>query len=114
MTIQMLRQFNGLNSDQVYTLSGAEEARLVNAGLARFFDLNTDSKSPGDIPLIVLSAEELATPSPAILARRRVIYENGNSWFRSNGTALLELLSSNPTPGNSVYENDVYESGVFA
>lgn len=46
MTIQMLRTWNGYEQFGVYTLSGAEETRLITAGLAQSYV--APSRVPGD------------------------------------------------------------------
>lgn len=47
MTIQMLRTWNGLEEDAVYTLpSAAEETRLIGLGLARDYRVGMDGSNP--------------------------------------------------------------------
>lgn len=45
MTIQFLAQWNGYEEDSIQSLSAAEEARLVSAGLARFYSQGMDGRA---------------------------------------------------------------------
>lgn len=72
MSVQMLRAWNGYEQHQVYTFPNAEEARLVAAGLARFWSSGTQPASP--VPVLQDAATRLAIgqsgqPLPYRLAR---------------------------------------------
>ena len=63
MTIQMLRSWNGLEDGEVYTLSTAEETRLIGLGLARDYSPGIDGLSTSMLSLATAAVVEASTSS---------------------------------------------------
>lgn len=82
MTIQMLATWNGLEEDSVVsTLSGAEENRLVAAGLARVYTVGMDGRNP-----VLSNAEQLTNQA--------LVSADGNplQLMVDNAAAILALV----------------------
>jgi len=66
MTIQMLAQWNGLEEEAIYTLSGAEETRLIALGLARAWAENMDGRSA----VALVGTVDPVTGAPTIVTQK--------------------------------------------
>lgn len=108
MTIRFLQQWNGYDEQDIVTLSGEEETRLVGLGLATYTILATQSEVTG-LRAQTISSADLTTLRQQILINPSLAPTQGDRYILTDGllaNTVVYFTGDSFQPGSTVYANN--------